>query len=264
MRHWAPRAVSRGAVPSVSVIPSGCKVGADDSSSTPDAAAWVEDLTLATGERLRMRPLRPDDKQAIATGLARLSAQSQYLRFFTAKTRFTDAELRYLTEVDGWNHYAIGVARIDDDGNEGEGVAVARFVRLPDEPEVAEPAIAVIDDMQGRGLGRRLMERLVQAGRERGVTRFRTEFLAVNSSMKELLEGLSPDARFVGEGATVVGEFPLVPPEPGLESRRWPLYEWLRLSASRAVELRRWFEMIFDREWLLAQLQRLAPGRNKD
>ncbi len=239
-------------------------VSADDTSSTPEPAAWVEDLTLSTGERLRMRPLRPDDKQAIATGLARLSTQSQYLRFFTAKTRFTDAELRYLTEVDGWNHYAIGIARLEDDGTEGEGVAVARFVRLPDDPEVAEPAIAVVDDMQGRGLGRRLMERLVEAGRERGITRFRTEFLAVNNSMKDLLEGLSPEARFVSEGATVVGEFPLVRREPEIESRRWPLYEWLRLSASRAVELRRWFEMIFDREWLLAQLQRLAPSRSKE
>lgn len=225
----------------------------------PGSDAWTEDFSLPSGECFRMRPLRPDDKARIAEGLARLSPESQYLRFFTAKSRFTDAELRYLTEVDGWDHYAVGIARVLPDGTEGEGVAVGRFVRLPDEPEVAEPAVAVLDALQGRGLGRRLLQHLIAAAAAREVKRFRTEFLATNRPMKDLLEDLSPQARFVAEGALVHAEFPIAPAQPQpAGGPPGPLFEWLRLSASKAVTLRRRFAMLFDRAWVKAQLQRLG------
>src|SRR2546423_10261447 len=59
--------------------------------------------------------------------LAHLSEESRRLRFLGAKPRFTGAELRYLTEVDGCDHYAL-VAQLADDPL--AIVAVARFVRL--------------------------------------------------------------------------------------------------------------------------------------
>jgi GNAT superfamily N-acetyltransferase len=221
-----------------------------------DSAADFEDFALDDGTMLRMRTLRPEDKAKIVDGLERMSPESRYLRFFTAKPRLSDAELRYLTEVDGHNHYAIGVARLDADGNEGEGVAVARFVRMPDELDVAEPAIAVIDDLQGKGLGRRLMQRLVEAAATRGVRRFRTEFLAVNDGMRELVAQLSPEARFVASGPVVVAEFPIgAELEPA--TRDSPMYAWLRLVAARAVELRRDFAMLFDPATIKAALQRV-------
>src|SRR5436189_102460 len=112
--------------------------------------------------------IRPEDKPLLRRGLAKLSVESRLRRFFAARNDFTPAELVYLTEVDGKDHVAIGALRADD----GEGVGVARFVRHAPAGEVAEPAIAVVDDMQGKGLGRLLLARLVAAARERGVTRF--------------------------------------------------------------------------------------------
>lgn len=216
----------------------------------------AEDFAVDDGTMLRMRRLRPDDKLKIVEGLDRMSPESRYLRFFTAKPRLSNAELRYLTEVDGHNHYAVGVARIEPDGSEGAGVAVARFVRMPDELDVAEPAIAVVDEMQGKGIGRRLMEHLVEAAAERGVRRFRTEFLAVNDAMRDLLEKLSPDARFVASGPVVVAEFP-IGTDIAPASRDSPMYAWLRLVAVRAVELRRDFTMFFDPATVKAVLQRV-------
>ena len=229
-------------------------------------ASWTEDVELSDGTRVRLRPVRPDDKGKIVEGLAHLSPESQYLRFFTSKPRLTDSELRYLTEVDGMNHFAIACGRLQADGSEGEGAAVARFVRLPDDPEVAEPAIVVLDDLQGRGLGRILMARLVEAARERGVKRFRSEFLAINKPMKELLATLSPAAQFTAEGPLVVAEFPLDPPGELEKVRGWPIYEWLRLAAARAVEIRRSFGMLFDPDTVLGFLQRLSSriGRDDD
>jgi hypothetical protein len=127
---------------------------------------------------------------------------------------------------------------------------------MPDELDVAEPAIAVIDDLQGKGLGRRLMQRLVEAAATRGVRRFRTEFLAVNDGMRELVAQLSPEARFVASGPVVVAEFPIgAELEPA--TRDSPMYAWLRLVAARAVELRRDFAMLFDPATIKAALQRV-------
>jgi GNAT superfamily N-acetyltransferase len=215
---------------------------------------WSEDLQLASGERVRLRTIRSEDKEKIREGLLRLSPQSQYLRFFTTKARFTTAELRYLTELDGWNHFALGAARIEPDGSEGEGVAIARFVRLREESRMAEPAIAVVDDMQRKGLGRALMLRLVAAAVERGVTHFRTEFLAVNDGMRDLLESLAPTAHIVADGPVVTAEFRL----PGsvddatiaISPQLLELHGSLRMAASRRLELRRLFDVLFDGERL--------------
>ncbi|HWB75178.1 MAG TPA: GNAT family N-acetyltransferase, partial [Nannocystaceae bacterium] len=121
-----------------------------------------------------------------------------------------------------------------------------------------EPAIVVVDGMQGKGLGRILMEHLVEAARERGVKRFRSEFLAINQPMKELLGTLSTEAQFTADGPLVVAEFPLDDTGTLATVQRWPIYEWLRLAASRAVEIRRNFGMLFDPETVLGFLARLS------
>lgn len=218
---------------------------------------WTEDLVLDGGVRVRLRPVRPEDKPKFVAGLAKLSEESQYLRFFTTKVKFTDAELRYLTELDGVDHFAIGVAILGEDGTEGDGVAIARFVRLADEPDVAEPAIVVVDQLQGHGLGRLLMEKLIEAAVERGVKRFRSEFLAINRPMKELLVHLSPAAQFTSHGPIVTAEFSLVPePDAPAGWRSWPIYEWFRLAAQKTVAMRRRFDGLFDADTVKAMIAR--------
>ena len=149
-----------------------------------DERARLEDGTL-----VHLRLIGPEDKALIAEGFARLSPESRYRRFFAAKRQLTPAELRYFTEFDGTNHLAIGAVHVRADGSE-EGLGVARFVRLPDEPNVAEAAVVVVDDYQNRGLGHLLLLRLVAAARERGVMRFRATTLADNPAARALMEDL--------------------------------------------------------------------------
>lgn len=201
---------------------------------------YVEEIELRDGKRLRLRPLRPDDKARLVEGFERLSPESRYRRFFTGKDRLTDAELRYFTEVDGIDHFALGVAEIDDSGGDGPGVGIGRFVRLADDPDVAEPAVAVVDAMHGNGLGRLLMLRLCAAAAERGIRYFHADFLADNTPMRELLQRISDDVEFSADGSVVTCRMrlPNVPPDHPADEPAPPsaVTRLLELVASRLVE----------------------------
>lgn len=233
---------------------------------------YAEEVSLRDGTSARLRFLRPSDRERLREGLHRLSPQSRYLRFFTTKDRLTDAELRYLTEVDGENHVAIGASRVDEDGQETEGLGIGRFVRLVDEPRVAEPALAVVDDAQGLGLGRLLLLRLICAAQERGVEVFRCDFLAVNQGMQHLLRDVSPDVEFRSDGPVVTAEFrlPNVPADEPMEraAELGPLFAWFKLVAEQVMELRHSLEAHGEQlreRWheLQEQLRRTRTGEDR-
>lgn len=152
---------------------------------------WFEEARLSDGTRVEMRLVRPADKPLFRDGFARLSPTSRFRRFLSDKSALTEGDLRYLTEVDGVDHVALGAVALDEIGREVP-VGIARFVRLPSRPEVAEPAVAVVDPMQRRGAGRLLLSRLVAAARERGVAGFRSELLLSNAPVRALLAPLDP------------------------------------------------------------------------
>ena len=93
------------------------------------------------------------------------------------KGPLSETELRYLTEVDFTDHVAYVAVRPEAPG---VLVGVARWVRLRDDPEVAEIAFVVADDLQRQGLGTILAETLAAAARERGVRRFVATMLPDN------------------------------------------------------------------------------------
>jgi acetyltransferase len=152
-------------------------------------------VTLADGTGIRIRPIRPADKPLLAEGLTRLSAETIRRRFLSAKPRFSAAELRYLTEVDGRDHVAF-VAVLDDDP--GCLVGVARSVRMRDRADTAEMAIVVSDDRQGLGLGGALAEILADAALATGIRRIAATMLGDNVPARRLLRRI---ARHLEDGA---------------------------------------------------------------
>jgi GNAT superfamily N-acetyltransferase len=130
---------------------------------------------------LFLREIRPDDKERLLEGLQNLSEESRRRRFLGPKPSLSAAELRYLTEVDGTDHYAL--VAVPDDGADADHeriVAVARFVRLDDDPTAAEAAIVVCDEIQGKGLGGLLARRLSDAARDRGIERLTASISSEN------------------------------------------------------------------------------------
>ena len=95
-------------------------------------------------------------------GWRRSRRESARLRFLAPKNRLSLAELRYLTEVDHVDHYAL-VAVLADDPTTMAGVG--RWVRDREHPDAAEVAIVVGDCHQGQGLGTPLGTALADGAR---------------------------------------------------------------------------------------------------
>jgi acetyltransferase len=136
-----------------------------------------------------IRQVHRSDAPLLADGFARLSPESRRLRFLRRKDELSAAELRYFTDVDHHDHEAL-VAY--DPADAGRLIAVARYVRETNDPDVAEAAITVADDWHGRGLGTAMLHELAERARQEGVRRFTAYVLARNEDMIDMLFRLGP------------------------------------------------------------------------
>jgi ribosomal protein S18 acetylase RimI-like enzyme len=101
-----------------------------------------------------LRPIRPDDRDALARFHGRLSTETRYRRYHATKGKLSERELTYLTCVDGRDHVAYVAVR------DGELVAVAR---VASDGGHGELAMVVADDSRRRGLAVSVCEAAVAA-----------------------------------------------------------------------------------------------------
>jgi RimJ/RimL family protein N-acetyltransferase len=146
---------------------------------------------LRDGSEVVIRRVTSADAPLLAESFERLSRESRELRFLTAKSHLSARELRYLTEVDGHFHEALGAL----DPATGQGVGVARFARLAPDADVAEVAVTVADAWQQRGLGTLLLEQLTDRARAEGITRYTALVSAENTVVVDLLRRIGAHVR---------------------------------------------------------------------
>ncbi|CAA9512471.1 MAG: hypothetical protein AVDCRST_MAG30-2566 [uncultured Solirubrobacteraceae bacterium] len=182
-------------------------------------------IVLRDGSEVVVRPITPEDREALAAAFDRLSPESRYRRFFTPLPRLSGTQLDYLTRVDHHDHEAL----VAFDPGTGDGVGVARYVRTG--PAEAEPAIVVADDRHGLGLGTALLTALVRRAREEGITHFRANVLAGNQSAIRLVAGMGETTQR-REGREVELLVSLAAPEIDAEHR---LRELLREAAAETL-----------------------------
>lgn len=133
---------------------------------------------------LRVGSILPHNKKQISEGLRDMSPESIRQRFLGSKREFSDRELEYLTVLDGWNHYAIGV---EERVQLKRGVAVIRLVRSSHDETEAEIAITIIDEYQRMGLGTYLMNLIILAAKERKIEKLSFTFLPQNEAIVKLI-----------------------------------------------------------------------------
>lgn len=135
--------------------------------------------------KLRAGSLGPKNQKQISEGLRSMSPESIRNRFLGSKKEFSDQEIKYLTELDGWNHYAIGI----EERNEFQrGIAVVRLVRSSTISTEAEIAITIIDEFQRMGLGGILMDCIILAAIERNIENLSFSFMPQNEGIIKLIE----------------------------------------------------------------------------
>ena len=140
------------------------------------------------GTQLYVRHVKPSDSDLIAKAWLQLSRETQQRRFLAPKPVLTKSDLRYLTQIDGHDHVALIALRLEDPKRL---VAVARYVRLKDDPETAEVAVTVADQMQGLRIGTQLGVLLADEARGRGVKRFSASILSDNRPALKLMAAMT-------------------------------------------------------------------------
>ncbi len=129
----------------------------------------------------------PEDRQRFLNGFERISARTNINRFHTFKKRFSEDELRYLLVIDNVDHLAVGAV---DCQRPDIGIGLARYVRLKNDQAMAEAAIIVIDDYQGKGLGGILYKELMRLAEKNNIQRLHNIVGKDNRSMLALLKKL--------------------------------------------------------------------------
>lgn len=190
---------------------------------SPFITARTVEVTLDDGLLVGFRPIVPGDREALVEAIAALSPETTFLRFFRTVTHLSERELDYLTEIDYIDHFAW----VAFTGDPQEGIGVARYVRIGDEPQVAEAAVIVVDAYQNRGIGKLLLQLLAESALVNGITTFRGYALPENRPV------LDSAARRGVASTAVDGMEQLdvaLPPPTGLEGSL--IYELLKQAAT--------------------------------
>jgi acetyltransferase len=153
----------------------------------PYPTKFVREWQLPDGRMVTLRPIRPEDAKIEQDFVKGLSDESRYFRFMDTLRELTPMMLVRFTQIDYDREMAF-VATLDEKGREVE-IGVARYVANPDGVS-CEFALVIADAMQRQGLGRRLMELLIEVARRRDLKVMFGHILAQNKGMQELCSEL--------------------------------------------------------------------------
>ena len=149
-----------------------------------------------------LRPVSMADRPFMEASLAHLSPESRQQRFLTPVSKLSDSQWEQLLNVDQENHVAWGIIPLDAEDLSASGVG--RFVRLEEEPTVAEFALTVTDESQGKGFGTILLALLIWLARHKGVSVLRGYVQSSNIRMLNWMGRLGAVVEQASEGQMTV------------------------------------------------------------
>lgn len=150
----------------------------------PYPRRYISEWKTKDGKKVLLRPIKPEDESLFNVLFSSLSAETKRFRFFDIikelshekLVRFcnldNDREIAIIAEFQKDTKMIIGVARliISVGGNDGEF------------------AVLVSDSWQGKGLGSKLVDRIIDIARDMGVKYVYSDVLSNNNKMLRLAE----------------------------------------------------------------------------
>ncbi|MBP0616886.1 bifunctional acetate--CoA ligase family protein/GNAT family N-acetyltransferase [Jiella mangrovi] len=146
-------------------------------------------VTLRDETRFLLRPIRPEDENALAEMVLKCTPDDLRLRFMGLIKALPHQTAARFSQIDYDREMAFVAVEPQSGHGEGPIYGVVRLVADP-ENETAEFAVLVRSDMKGKGLGYRLMTAILGYGRKRGLKRISGEVLQENSTMLKMARDL--------------------------------------------------------------------------
>lgn len=177
--------------------------------SQPVPPPWPRDVVLIDGSTVRIRPVRPNDADALAALFAGLSARSRYLRFHHDPGRLSDEDIRRYTGQAGDGVFGLVAEHAHDARH--RIIGVGHYFRLTE--TTAEVAFVVEDTHQGRGIATQILDGLAEAARAEGIETLEADVLGENESMMEVFRASGYPVHARLKYGTFHVSFPIKPTE---------------------------------------------------
>ncbi len=158
----------------------------------PYPVQYVSTWKMEDGPEFTIRPIRPEDEPLMVRFHETLSDQSVYLRYFhfiKLSERVAHERLSRICFIDYDREMVLVAEYFDHERGQAEIIAAARLSKIHGENE-AEFGLLISDAFQHRGLGTELLRRLIQIGRDEGLSRIIGDILAANYDMQRISEKL--------------------------------------------------------------------------
>lgn len=160
----------------------------------------VESFQPVIGQPVTLRPLQPGDAEIERRFVTGLSERTRYNRLLGGAMKITDEYIRRLIEVDGVREVALAATTMLEDNE--LIIGVGRYV-LDTEIGGCEFALVIADAWQGRGIGRRMLEKLMAIARARRIEFIYGDVLSTNVQMLALARHMGFAAARHPDDATV-------------------------------------------------------------
>ena len=162
------------------------KLDTKDTGQVAYPSQFETEVVLNDGSAMVLRPIKIEDAPRYLAFLERLGPDSRYLWLNHVPEQVTPEDALRFCIVDYKNSFAL-VGEVLKQKTR-EIVAVGRYYRLP-RKNSAEVAIVIDDNYRRKGIGTRLIECLVNAARDNGITTFEADVSAKNGDIIALLKG---------------------------------------------------------------------------
>jgi acetyltransferase len=151
---------------------------------------------LRGGGQYTVRPIHPNDAQMLQDLVQHLTPESRYFRFVSWMPELPPSMLARFTLIDYDREMAL-VAVVKERSASADGeiveteriVGVSRYITNPDQAS-CEFSLVVADDFNGKGVGSRLMESIMDVARDKGLAEIEGLVLANNAGMLKLMNSL--------------------------------------------------------------------------
>jgi acetyltransferase len=158
----------------------------------PYPIQYVEEWIARNGEKILIRPIRPEDEPLLVKFHEKLSERTVYMRYFSVMKlgqRVAHERLSRIAFIDYDREMALVPTRINPETGEPEIIGAGRLIKAHGRPE-AEFSLIITDEFQGKGLGRELLSRLIQVGRDENLRQINGYILPENTGMLRVCEEL--------------------------------------------------------------------------